>query len=89
MLGEAAYKDLVQWAFAMQKQCLQVGREIIIQKASEINRYIFGSIQSVGSVCWRWCDLFMSLYGELTLRTVQVVMQVRSEASLEGLQSFF
>ena len=56
VLGEAAYKDLVRWALAMQKQCLQVGREMIIQKASEIHCYMFGSMRSVGLVGRGWCD---------------------------------
>ena len=50
VMGEAVEKGLVQWALAMQKQGLLVGREMIIQKASEMHRYMFGSMQSVGSV---------------------------------------
>ena len=48
VLGEAAEKDMVQWALAMQKQGLPVGQEMIIQKASGIHRYMFGSMLSVG-----------------------------------------
>ena len=60
VLGEAAEKDLVQWALTMQKQGLPVGPEMITQKASEIHRYTFGSMRSVGSVGRGWCDQFMS-----------------------------
>ena len=37
VMGDAPEKDLVQWALAMQKQGLPVGREMIIQKASDIH----------------------------------------------------
>ena len=50
VMGEAAEKDLVQWALAIHKQDLLVGRDMIIQKASEIHRYMFGSMHSVVSV---------------------------------------
>ena len=83
MLGEAADKDLVHWALAIQKQGLPVGQEMIIQKASEIQRYMFGSIRSVRSVGWGWCDQFMSRLFELTLITSQVIKRARNEASLE------
>ena len=89
MLREAAEKDLVQWDLAMQKRRLPVGREMIIQKASEIHRYMFSSMHSVGSVGWVWCDQFMSRHGELTLGTAQVIKQARNGASLEGMWSFF
>ena len=56
MLGEASENYLVQCYLAIQKQCLPVGRKMIIQKASEINRYMFGSMPSVVSVVLGWCD---------------------------------
>ena len=89
VLGEAAEKDLVQWSLVIQKQGLLVGRDMIIQKASEIHCYMFGSIRSVGSVGWGWCDQFVSRQGKLALRTAQVIKRARSKAILEGLQSFF
>ena len=89
VLGEAVDKDLVQWALPMQKQGLPVGREMIIQKNYEINRYMFGSIRSVGSVGWGWCDQFMSRHGELTWRTDQVIKRARNKTSLDGLWRLF
>ena len=89
MLGEAAEKDLVQWDLAMQKQGIPMVREMIIQKASDIHRYMLGSICSVGLVGRGWCGQFMSPHGELTLRTAQVIKRARNEAILEGLWSFF
>ena len=89
VLREAAEKDLVQWAPVTHKKFIPVGREMIIHKASEIQRYMFGSIRSAGSVCQGWCDRFMSRHGKLTLRTAQVIKQARNKAILEGLQSFF
>ena len=50
MLGEAAEKYLVQWVLAMQKRGISLGREMIIQKVSEIHRYMFGSTHFLGSV---------------------------------------
>ena len=41
VLGEATENYLVQWSLAMPKQCLPVGREMIIQRASEIHCYMF------------------------------------------------
>ena len=52
MLGKEAEKYLVQWSIFMQKQGLPVILEMIIQKASEINRYMFDSMRSVGLVGW-------------------------------------
>ena len=89
VLREAVEKDLVKWALAMHKQGLPMGREMMIQKTSEIHRYMFGSTRSVGSVGQGWCDRFMSRLGELTLRKAQVIKRSRDEASLEGLQSLF
>ena len=89
MMGEIEEKDLVQWFLSTQKQGLPVGREIIIQKASEIHRYMFGSMLSVGLVGRGWCDRFMSFLDESTLRTVQVIKRTRNKVRLEGLQSFF
>ena len=89
VMGEAAEKDFVQWALAVQKQGLPVGRKIVIQKAYEIHRYMFGSMSSVGSVRWGWCDLFMSRNDKLTLITAQVIKRAGNNASLEGLRSFF
>ena len=60
VMGEAAEKYLVQWSLAMKKHGLLVGREIIIQKAFEIQRYMFGSMRSVGSAGQGWCVRFMS-----------------------------
>ena len=37
VLEEEPEKDFAQWSLAMQKQGLPVGREMIIQKASEIH----------------------------------------------------
>ena len=53
--GEVADKDLVKWALAMQKQGLLLGWDMIIHKASEIHRQMFGSMRSVGSVVRGWC----------------------------------
>ena len=89
MLGEATEKDLVKLALAVQNQGLPVGRKMVTQKAYEIHRYMFGSMRSVGLVCWGWCDLFMSRHGKLTLRTAQVIKRAGNNASLEGLRSFF
>ena len=50
VMGDTEEMDLVQWVLAMQKQGLQVGREMITQKASEIHCYMFSSMRSVGSV---------------------------------------
>ena len=60
VLGEATYKALLQWVLAIHKQGLPVGREMIIHRTSEIYRYMFGSMGSVGLVSWIWCDIFMS-----------------------------
>ena len=54
VLGEAIEKDLVQWALAMQKQGLQVGRDIIIHKAKEIHHCIYGSLHYDGLVGRGW-----------------------------------
>ena len=89
VLGEAAGNDLVQWDLDMHKQGLLVGQYMIIQKAYEIHRYMFGSMHSVGLVGRGCCDRFMSQNGEFSLRTTQVIKRVRKEAILEGLQSFF
>ena len=89
VLGEAAEKDLVQWALATQKQGLLVGQDVIIQKASEIHHYMFASMRSVGSDGRGWCDRFKSQHRELTLRMAQVIKRARNEASLEGLRNFF
>ena len=72
VLVEATEKDLVQWALAMQKQGLPVGRDLMIQKASEICRYIFGFMCSVGLVGHRWCDRFKNRHGEVTIRTEEM-----------------
>ena len=88
VLGEATEKDLVQWALAMQKQGLPVGRDMIIQKASKIHRYMFCSIRSVGLVGHRWCEQFMSRQREVTLNGPSHHAR-RNEASLEGLREFF
>ena len=69
MLGKEAEKDLVQWALAMQKQGLPVGRDMIIQKAQEIQCLMYGALRSVGLVGRRWCDQFMNRHQELTLRS--------------------
>ena len=79
----------MQWSLAIHKQGLPVGQEMIIQKTSEIHRYMFGSMRSVGFVGWVWRDQFMSQHGKLTLRMAQVIKRERKEASLEGLRSFF
>ena len=89
VLRESAEKDLVQWAPVTQKKVIPVVGEMIIHKASEIQRYMFGSIRSVGLVGQGWCDRFMGRHGKLTLRTAQVIKQARNEAILEVLQSFF
>ena len=52
VLGEATENYLVQWSLAMHKQGLTVGQEMIIQKAYDIHRYIFGSMRFVGSAGW-------------------------------------
>ena len=59
VLKEATDKDLVQWAHVMQKQGLLVGQDIIILKAQDIHHYMYGSLNSVGSVGRGWCKLFM------------------------------
>ena len=89
VLGEAAEKDLVQWALDIQTQGLPEIQDMIIQKGYEINRYMFGSMSSVGlSGCGR-CGQFMSRHHELILRMTQVIKQARNEASFKGSQSFF
>ena len=82
-------KYLVQWVLAMHKQGLPVGREMIIQKASEVHRYMFGSTRSLGSVGQVWCEQFMIRHGVLNLRMAQIIKRVRNEAILEEMQSFF
>ena len=67
--GEAAETDLMQWGPCHAENGLPVGREKRIQKAYEINHYMFGSMRSVVSVGRGWCDIFMSRNGESTLRT--------------------
>ena len=62
---------------------------MIIQKDSEIRRYMFGSMHSFGLVSRGWCDRFMSRHNKLTLIMAQVIKGARNEASLEGLWSFF
>ena len=62
---------------------------MIIQKASEIHRYMFGFMRSVGLVVYGLCDQFMSQHIKLTLRTDQVIKQERNEESLGGMRSFF
>ena len=52
VLGEAAENYLVQWAILMKKKGILLIREAIIQMASEIHRYMLGSVRSVGSVGW-------------------------------------
>ena len=68
VLKEATEKDLVQWALAMQKRGLPVGRYIIIQKAQEIHHYMYGSLHYVGSAGCGWCKIFMILHCKLTIR---------------------
>ena len=63
VMGDTEEMDLVQWVLAMQKQGLQVGREMITQKASEIHRYTFGSTRSLVSVGRGWCEQFISRHG--------------------------
>ena len=82
VMGESAEKYLLQLALAMNKQGLPVEREMIIHKASEIQRYMFGSMHSVGLFGRGWCDQFMSQNGELTLRTAQVIKRERKKACL-------
>ena len=89
VLGEASEKDLVKWILVMKKHGLPVGREMIIQKASEIDRYMFGFTRSLGSVVRGYCKQFMSRHCELTLRTSQIIKRARNKASLEVLWSFF
>ena len=89
VLGESADKGLVQWTLYMQKQGLPVGREMIIQKASEIHRYMFVSMRYVGLIGWGRCERFTSRHGKLTLRTAQVIKRARKEAISETLQSLF
>ena len=57
--GGSTYKDLVQWALAMQKQGLTVVRYMIIKNPQEIHRYMFGSMRYVGSFGLGWCNQFM------------------------------
>ena len=66
----------------MQKQGLQVGRYIIIQKAQEIHHYMYGSLHYVGSFGRGWCKLFIIWHCELALRLAQVIKLVRNKASL-------
>ena len=89
VMGEAADKYLVQWALIMQKQGLSVGRYMIMQEYYEINCYMFGSMHSVVLVGRWWCDKFMSFYGELNLRTAQVIKWARNKSILEGLRRFY
>ena len=79
----------MQRVLVMQIKGLPLGQETIVQKASEIKCYIFGSTRSIGSVGRGYCEKFMSRHGELTLGTPQIIRRARNEASLEGLQSFF
>ena len=89
VLVDTEERNLVQWSLTMHKQSLPVGLEMITQKASEIHRYIFGYMRSVGFFRRVWCDRFMSWHGELTLRTAQVIRQERKEAISERLRNFF
>ena len=88
-MEEAAEKYLVQWVLAMHKRGLPLVQEMIIQKDSEIHRYMFGSTRSLGSVGWGLCEQFMIGNDELNLRTAQIINVERNEASLEGLRRFF
>ena len=81
VLGEATEKDLIQWALTIQKQGLPVGRDMILRKAQEIHRYMYGSTHSIGSVGCGWCDRFIIQHHELTLRTARVIKRARNEAS--------
>ena len=80
VMKEATEKDLVQWAHAMQKRGIPVGRYIIIQKAQEIHHYMYGSLHYVGSVGCGWCKIFMILHHKLTLRLAWVIKLVRNKA---------
>ena len=66
VLVEAAEKYLLIWSLYIHEQGLPVEQETITQNASEIHRYMFVSMRSVGSVGWGWCDQFMSRHGKLT-----------------------
>ena len=68
---------------------LPAGRYMAIQKAYDIKCYMFGSTRSLGLVGWGRCDQFMSIHGELNLRTAHIINRVRNEVSLEELRSFF
>ena len=59
--------------------------EMIIQKASEIHSYIFGSMCSAVLDGHGWCDLFMSQHDKFTLRMDQLIKRARNKASLGGL----
>lgn len=56
VLDTEAEDDLQAWVIGMQQQSLPVSRDMLIIKANEVYRELYGSLRCLGTIGREWCD---------------------------------
>jgi len=89
ILTEAMESDLHSWIVGMQTQGYPISRHMLLVKANEIYREMYGRTRSVGSLTASWIQKFLSRHPTLCLRVSQVIKRARAEVDVNGIRGFF
>ena len=68
ILTEAMESDLYSWIVGMQTQGYPISRHMLLVKANEIYREMYGCTRSVGSLTTSWIQKFLSRHPTVSLR---------------------
>ena len=89
ILTEDMESDLQSWIVGMQTQGYPISWHMLLVKANEIYREMYGCTRSVGSLTTSWIQRFLSKHLMLCLRVSQVIKRARAEVNVNGIQGFF
>jgi hypothetical protein len=89
ILTEDIESDLESWIVGMQTQGYPISRDMLLVKANEIYKEMYGRTRSVGSLKPSWIQKFLSRHPSLCMRTSQVIKRARAEVDINGIQVFF
>jgi hypothetical protein len=89
ILTDNVESDLQAWIIGMQTQGYPISRGMLLVKANEIYKEMYGCTRSVGSLKPSWIQKILSRHPSLCLRTSQVIKRARAEVTVHGIQGFF
>lgn len=69
----------------MQASRLPVSRDMVLNKANEVYRTLYGSTRSTGFLGHGWLKRFMGRHSQLSLRIPRVISQARNQVEVPGL----